>query len=227
MKKIAIFTAYYLPHLGGVERYTANISRELKDMGYDVTIITCNYDNLKNEEEVEFCKIYRLPVYKILSNRCPIVRKNKEYKEIMEKLKDEKFDSVIINTQLYLISAIGSKFAKKNKIPSCLIEHGTNHISFNNKILDFVIAQYEHILTNVIKKNVQDFYGVSKGCNNWLKHFNIDAKGVFYNSIDTKDYEKYKDSQYVIEKNSEDIVITYASRIIKILNLSLQVTVQF
>lgn len=222
MKKIAIFTAYYLPHLGGVERYTANISKELKNMGYDVTIITCNYNNLKNEEETEFCKIYRLPTYKFLSSRCPIVKKNKEYKDIMNKLSDEKFDSIIINTQLYVISAIGAKFAKKNNIPSCLIEHGTNHISFNNKILDFIIAIYEHVLTNIIKKTVQDFYGVSKGCNNWLKHFNINAKGVFYNSIDTKDYEKYKNRKYEIEKEPEDIVITYASRIIKekgILNL--------
>lgn len=222
MKKIAIFTAYYLPHLGGVERYTANLCKELKKMDYDVTIITCNYDNLKQEEQTDICKIYRMPVYSFLSGRCPIVKRNKEYKNIMKKIHNENFDSVIINTQLYVISLIGAKFAKKNNIPSCLIEHGTNHISFNNKLLDYIIAAYEHILTKMIKKNVKDFYGVSKGCNEWLKHFKIDSKGVFYNSIDSNDYEKYKNKQYPIKKEPTDVIITYASRIIKekgILNL--------
>ncbi len=222
MKKIAIFTAYYLPHLGGVERYTANLCKELKKLNYDVTIITCNYDNLNKEEQTDICKIYRLPVYGAFSGRCPIVKRNKEYKEIMEKLNNDNFDSVIINTQLYVISLIGAKFAKKNDIPSCLIEHGTNHISFNNKILDYVIATYEHILTKMIKKNVKDFYGVSKGCNEWLKHFKIDSKGVFYNSIDSSDYDKYKNKEYPIKKETTDVIITYASRVIKekgILNL--------
>lgn len=222
MKKIAIFTAYYLPHLGGVERYTANLCKELRKMDYDVTIITCNYDNLKQEEQTDMCKIYRLPVYGFLSGRCPIVKRNKEYKNIMKKIGNENFDSVIINTQLYIISLIGAKFAKKNNIPSCLIEHGTNHISFNNKLLDYIVAIYEHILTKMIKKNVKDFYGVSKGCNEWLKHFKIESKGVFYNSIDSSDYEKYRNKQYPIKKEATDVVITYASRIIKekgILNL--------
>lgn len=222
MKKIAIFTAFYLPHLGGVERYTANLCKELKRMNYEVTVITCNYDYLKREEKTADCKVYRLPIYNLFKERCPFVKKNKEYKDIMKKLEKENFDSIIINTRLYVISAIGAKFAKKNHIPSCIIEHGTNHISFNNKLVDFLVAIYEHTLTNVIKRNVKDFYGVSKGCNEWLKHFKIDAKGVFYNSIDAQNYEKYKDEQYAIHKQPEDVIITYASRVIKekgILNL--------
>lgn len=222
MKKIAIFTAYYLPHLGGVERYTANLCKELKKMDYEVAVITCNYDNLERIEETENCKVYRLPTYNVLRERCPFIKKNKEYKDIIKKLENENFDSIIINTNLYELSVIGAKFAKKSNTPSCLIEHGTNHISFNNKILDYLIAIYEHILTKIIKRNVKDFYGVSKGCTEWLKHFKINAKGVFYNSIDGLDYEKYKEKQYVINKEPDDIVITYASRIIKekgILNL--------
>ncbi|HGI5452569.1 TPA: glycosyltransferase family 1 protein, partial [Streptococcus pyogenes] len=35
-KTVAIFNGYYLPHLGGVERYTYNISKKLRERGYNV-----------------------------------------------------------------------------------------------------------------------------------------------------------------------------------------------
>ena len=37
MKTIAIFSGYYLPHVGGVERYTHNLSKKLSEMGYKVS----------------------------------------------------------------------------------------------------------------------------------------------------------------------------------------------
>ena len=51
MKTIAIFSGYYLPHLGGVERYTYNLSKKLHDMGYKITIVTSRYD--AKLEEIE------------------------------------------------------------------------------------------------------------------------------------------------------------------------------
>ena len=66
MKKIAIFSGYYLPHLGGVERYTFNLANKLKQMGYEVIIVSLRYDiNLKEIEETEYAKIYRLPTFKL------------------------------------------------------------------------------------------------------------------------------------------------------------------
>ena len=46
----------------------------------------------------------------------------------------------------------------------------------------------------------------------WLKHFNIEAKGIFYNSIDTSEGEKYK--RY-INKSKDKIEITYIGRMIE------------
>ena len=40
MKTIAIFSGYYLPHLGGVERYTYNLAKKLNNMGYRLIIVT-------------------------------------------------------------------------------------------------------------------------------------------------------------------------------------------
>ena len=207
MKTIAIFSGYYLPHLGGVERYTYNLAKKLKEMGNKVIIITSRYDQeLKEIEETEYAKIYRLPTSKIFVNRYPININNKRCKELLKMVAGEKIDSAIIQTRFWTTSYLASKFVTKNNIPACLIEHGSTHFTVNNKILDKFGEIYEHKLTNAIKKNLKDFYGVSYKCTEWLKHFDIEAKGVFYNSIDTEECGKYKN---YINKSKDKIVITF------------------
>ena len=52
MQTIAIFSGYYLPHLGGVERYTYNLAQKLKKMGYKIIIITSRYN--EDLKEIDF-----------------------------------------------------------------------------------------------------------------------------------------------------------------------------
>lgn len=212
MKKIAIFSGYYLPHLGGVERYTYNLANKMKQMGYEIVIVSLRYDDsLEEVEQLDYAKIYRLPTHKLFVERYPIVNNNSHCKKMLKMIEEENIDSIILQTRFWTSSYIGSKFAAKNNIPVCLIEHGSTHFTVNNKILDFFGAIYEHKLTNAIKKNVKDFYGVSKKCVEWLKHFDIEAKGVFYNSINTEEAEVYNNN---IQKDSERIFITYVGRLI-------------
>lgn len=215
MKKIAIFTGYYLPHTGGVERYVCNLAKEFNKQGKQVIIITTRHEeNLQEIENLEYAKIYRLPIYKICSSRYPILKKNKQYRDLMKKIEEEKIDSIILNTRFHLTSFIGAKFAKKQNIPACVIEHGSTHFTVYNKILDELGHIYEHVITNKMKSLVKDYYGVSLKCNEWLKHFKIQAKGVFYNSIDENEYEIYKTSNY--EKCEDNkIVVSYVGRMIK------------
>lgn len=212
-KTIAIFTGYFLPFLGGIERYTDKLAEHLKDLGYRIIIVTSNHDNLKSVEKDKY-HIFRLPLYSLFHKRYPIPKKNREYKEIMNKLDNEKIDVIICNTRFHLTSLIGSKFAKKKNLPVLVIEHGSNHFTVNNKILDYFGSIYEHMLTNYLKKFVHIFYGVSERCNEWLKHFKIKATGVFYNSIDENAYHTFKNKHYLDNKNNKT-VITFAGRIIK------------
>ena len=212
MKKIAIFSGYYLPHLGGVERYTYNLANKMKQMVYEIVIVSLRYDDsLEEVEQLDYAKIYRLPTHKLFVERYPIVNNNSHCKKMLKMIEEENIDSIILQTRFWTSSYIGSKFATKNNIPVCLIEHGSTHFTVNNKILDFFGAIYEHKLTNAIKKNVKDFYGVSKKCVQWLKHFDIEAKGVFYNSINTEEAQVYSSN---IQKDSEKISITYVGRLI-------------
>jgi glycosyltransferase involved in cell wall biosynthesis len=220
-KKIGIFTGYFLPHMGGVERYVDKISAALQKLGYDIVIVTSNDSDAKNYEKNDQHSIYRLPILNIVKKRYPIPRINAEYRKLIGKIEKESIDYFIVNTRFHLTSLIGAKLGKHKHKPVMLIEHGTAHFTVGNKVLDFFGLIYEHILTTRVKKYVDKFYGVSKNSNIWSRHFSIDANGVFYNAIDPRDSLLVKDL-YSTKYPKNEIVITYAGRLIKqkgILNL--------
>lgn len=208
-KTIAFFNAFYLPHLGGVERYTNKIVEKLKK-NYNIIIVTTNDDNTYNYSKEENVKIYRLPTYSLCKGRYPILKKNKEYKQIIAKVKKSKIDYVICNTRFYQTSILGAKISKEKKAKLFLIDHSSNHVSIGIKILDKLGGIYEHYLTRRLKKYNPKFYGVSQRCNEWLKHFGIEAKGVFYNSIDKDVYKKY----HTNSNNKKGLLFGYIGRII-------------
>ena len=117
------FSAQYLPHLGGVERYTYNLARKLIENGNKVIVVTSNLESLATHEIVEGIEIYRFDCLNLLNGRYPILKKNGIYKEIMSHLSRTKIDAVIVNTRFYFHSLVGMKFAYKNNIPCITIEH--------------------------------------------------------------------------------------------------------
>lgn len=220
-KKIGIFTGYFLPHLGGVERYVDKLAVALVSLGYDIVIVTSNEGGLKNYEKNNKYTLYRLPILNIARNRYPIPKLNAEYRTLIDKVRGEGIDYFIVNTRFHLTSLIGARLGRKYKKPVMLIEHGTDHFTVNNKIIDCLGTIYEHLLTAIVKRYVDKFYGVSRNCNIWMRHFRINASGVFYNAIDVNDETRAKNT-YNKKYPKNVILITYAGRLIKekgILNL--------
>lgn len=220
-KKIGIFTGYYLPHLGGVERYVDKLSGALLKLGYEIVVVTSNHDELPPYEIIDNRKVYRLPIQAFAKNRYPIPKVNREYRELIHAIEAEKIDYYLLNTRFHLTSLVGAKMGRRFGRPTMLIDHGTGHFTVNSPLLDYFGKFYEHVLTAVVKRYVDKFYGVSKACNTWLEHFSIHASGVLYNSIDPAD-KKVSKLHYNDEYPSDQTVIAYAGRLIKekgILNL--------
>ena len=78
-KTYCIFAAQYFPHLGGVERYTYNLAKQLIQDGNKVIIVTSNVYHLKNHELVNGIPVYRIPCYNLLEGRYPVIKFNKEF----------------------------------------------------------------------------------------------------------------------------------------------------
>lgn len=219
-KKYCIFAAQYFPHLGGVERYTYNLSKKLIERGNEVTIVTSNVYRLADYEIVDGIPVYRVPCINLLEGRYPVLKPTKEFRKIHAILKQQEFDMVIVNTRFYIHSLYAMILAKSKKIKCITLDHGTSHLSVHNRFWDSVGGIYEHLLTQVDKMFCKDYYGVSGACCEWLGHFHIKAKGTLYNSIDLdeiKEMSKENVEQYRQKYNvpKDAIVISFTGRLLK------------
>lgn len=218
-KHYCIFTAQYLPNLGGVERYTYNLAQALIKLGNHVTIVTSNVFSLSQQENLEGIDILRLPCWKALNGRFPVLKYGKTFRVFDKILRERYFDFVIVQSRYYIHSLYGVSFAKKKKIPCIVLEHGTNYCAVNKPVFDFFAHIYEHTITELVKIKCTHFFGVSQSCNRWLKHFRIQAEGVIYNSIDLDNIEaeladppmSYRE-HFALQGKT---VIVYAGRLVK------------
>ena len=53
-----IFSAQYLPHMGGIENFTYNISKELLSRGNKVTVVTNNTVNSPSFETLDEIEVF-------------------------------------------------------------------------------------------------------------------------------------------------------------------------
>lgn len=217
--KYCIFIANFLPNLGGVERYTYNLAKKLIAKGNQVTVVTSNVFGLPEHEVIEHIEIFRIPCINLLGGRFPVLKPNADFCRLNQELLKKEFDFAIIQSRFYVHCAYGIHFAKKKKLPRLVLEHGTNHFTVNNPLLDWVGAQYEHLISAYIRPRCDHYYGVSQACCDWLSHFKIQASGKLYNAVDL-DGIREKLAVPVISYRKEmglekDVIVTYTGRLVK------------
>lgn len=205
---IAIFSGYIPPHVGGVERYTANMVKQFVNLGYQPIVVTCNYSNDEEFEVVDDVVIIRLPIFEKFKNRYPIVKLNKQMNSLMKKLDNYDIETVIVNTRFHLTTHIGVGYANGNKIPVYLVEHVSDYVTVDNKFIDFFANRYEDLLTLWLKKRVDGYYGVSAACEKWLCKLGLKTNGIWYNSIDFSD-------EFSEKTKHKEVNFLYAGRLIK------------
>lgn len=218
-KKYCIFSAQYLPHMGGVERYTYNLAKKLVEKGNDVTVVTSNVENVLYYENMDGVQVYRMPCFNFMNGRFPVLKLNRQFWKIHRIISKKSYDLIVVNTRFYIHSIYGAIFAKK-RARCIFIEHGTSHLTLHNRFLDFVENIVEHLMTKIETHFCREFYGVSKACVDWLKHFNIQGKGTLYNAVELSEFENNAEDiscgfreQYGIPKDA--IVITFTGRLLK------------
>lgn len=221
-KKICIFSAQYLPHMGGVENYTFHLAETLVEKGGEVTVVASNVDHVKSYETMNGIHVYRVPCINLLNGRFPVLKPTGEFWKIHQILKQKNFDLIIVNTRFYIHSLYGVLFGRKKNIHTIVVEHGTSHMTMHNKLLDLVENIVEHTITMIEKLFCKEYYGVSEACLDWLEHFHIQGKGVLYNAINLEQVEAQKltnDGKKRIRETyqipEDGTVITFTGRLLK------------
>lgn len=189
MSCICLFSALYLPNMGGVERFTDSLAAELAAEGHSVIVVTNNSHGLSNREVLDNgVEVIRFPCKSLIDGRYPVPIKDACYRSLMADLESRHVDGVLVNTRFYLHSLIGVQFAKRMGLRAVVLDHGSAYLTLGSRPLDWVIERYEDGITAWLKRRAVDFYGISKKSVEWLGHFGIEAKGVISNAIDAEAY---------------------------------------
>lgn len=220
MRKICIFAAHYLPYLGGIERYTCNLAKTLMEMGDQVLVVTCNDRKLENYEIMDGVPVLRLPCFNFMGGRYPVTKVDREFKKLYKNLKKQNFDLVLINARFYPHTLLGAWYARSKGIKSIILDHGTSHMTVGRKLPDLVFAAVEHTITFGDKLLCKDYYGVSRACCKWLRHFHIKPRGVLYNAVDAEEIlymaeNPVRDFCGELGITKDTAVIAYTGRLIK------------
>lgn len=210
-----IFSAQYLPTVGGVERYSNSLARELIKNGHSVAVVTSALDNVPmSETDSDGIQIFRLPCLMLMNGRFPVIKPSKEKTAFENWFRKNKPDFCVIQTRFYINSIYAAHLCSKYSVASIVIDHSTSHL-MGGGIIGKIGDMYEHFAASLIKKRTKGFYGVSKQCAGWLRHFGINDAGVLYNCANLETIEKIpaaSKADYGCKEN--ETLIVFAARLI-------------
>lgn len=191
----AIFSAHYLPSMGGVELFTRSLASQLAAEGNDVTVVTSVVPGEPETSEGDGFDVVRLPARRLMGGRLPVPQRNRAYRRMWQELLGRPFDRVVVNTRFYGHSLEGLRLAEAVGVPAVLIEHGSAHLTLGNPAADRVIATYEHRVTAKVEAYDPIFAGVSLGACRWLAHFGIETDLVVNNAIDAEAFRAQRSTR--------------------------------
>jgi glycosyltransferase involved in cell wall biosynthesis len=218
-KSILIISNTFLPNVGGTETFSCNLAQTMMERGYKIYLLTTNIMKLDNFTIIDHINIFRLSVYSLSGGHFPIILPNIENYKILKKILGIKHSLIIINMRIFTICILGALIGKLTKTNTIIIDHIVGHADYKSQFKNIIGHMLEHIITSILKFTVKDFYGVSKANIEWLKHFNIKAKGIIYNGIryNTNIINKLSQKNCNLEhleKTSEQIIISFFGRLI-------------
>jgi len=139
--KVALVAPYFYPRIGGLENYVRHIARELRNMGWEVVVVCGDVAVSRTlRESMDGCIVYRLPVWKVISNTPIHLGWYRMLKKIVEA---ERPDVINANAPVpymadMIVLAAGS-------IPVVITYHAGS-MRKNRRATDWLITVYESLL---------------------------------------------------------------------------------
>lgn len=182
----AIFSAQYLPHVGGVETFTANLAHQLVLGGDGVCVVTSARAGVPEvETQEDGVRIVRLPSTQLMGGRLPLSRHGSRERSLLSAVSGLGIDRVLVNTRFYGTSVTGLRFARDLHVPAVLLDHGSAWLTFGRgAALDAAAHAWERRMTAKDVSLGATFAGISEKSAAWLSTFGTKTSLVIPNAID-------------------------------------------
>lgn len=219
MRRILIASAYYPPHMGGVERYTENLAKELAELGNEVVIVTSsNSERSDSTTSVEGVSLIEIPSVSFMNDRFPIIKPTPSTFRTFHRIMELPISDIIINTRYYPICHFACRVAAKKCIRPVLIDHSSGYLSTEKSPMGYLMRLYEGLSTKIISRSKPVACAVSNRSLQWIKSLGFSPHSVIPNSIDAVAYcasasERDWDSELNISPDA--FVVAYAGRLIE------------
>ncbi len=221
LNTIAIFSAQYPPHLGGIEVFTQSVAQALAKRGNRVIVVTNDTEGDADGEartDEDGVEVVRLPCIPLFSGRLPLPRLVKKRADLLLWLHAQEIDGVLINARFYPHSLLGMRVARDHGVVPVVLDHGSAWLSFGNPMLDPVVRLYESAMTFLGRKLYHPtYYGVSEKSVSWLGRFGISALGVISNAIDAEGYagsSSNRDFRSELGLGESSFVVCFVGRLV-------------
>lgn len=216
-ERILIFSAYYPPHLGGVELYTLHLSEALREMGFKTTVVTSGFAN-EDQDLDESTNVIRVPSVSIVNDRFPIILPGRKLKAVYNSLLRSNASHIVINTRYYSLTLMGLALAKKLGIRPLIIDHSSGPISSEASMLGTLLRLYENISNFLIRRYSPCMCSVSARGAAWSSSIGFNTLGVIHNSINADEFREaasLRDWRRELGCTSKTLLVAFAGRLIK------------
>lgn len=219
-RPIVLFSARYLPNMGGVEFFTANLGEHLASQGHEVVVVTTEPTDDTTQDVRHAIGNGTMEVQRLDSfgpARMPFAKRNAHNRALLTRLKDRAPFHALINTRFYDLSTLAARLCNRVGVRPVLIDHGTGYIKFESRLLSFASRTAEHAITTNLKRYPTDYYGVSRDASHWLGNFGIESCGEIHNALDAAAFVAQKSNrdfreEYGVAEGT--VCVAYAARLL-------------
>jgi D-inositol-3-phosphate glycosyltransferase len=120
--RVLLVSAYYLPHVGGVERFTQNLARGLAARGHDVQVLCCRTEPGSAPADDDGVRVHRIPARNPFERRLGVPWPVPSPRALLGAVRTltRDVDVVLVNDVLYATSLAALRFSAA---PVVLTQH--------------------------------------------------------------------------------------------------------
>jgi len=215
MHDIIVFSQFYKPHLGGVERYVESFYTNKLLSPKRILIVTSKHlKDLKSAEKLGTVEVLRLESIELIRGKyfIPTFKGLKQIIGIFEENKIlNNYPEIHTHTRFYLNNFIATKLAKKYHLKHFHFEHGASFVQDGSFFVRIFALLFDMTLSRYILKNADLVFPISKSVKKFLQrnYKNITFGPILYNSYN------FKNKNFVSKKKPKKPRLLFVGRITK------------